>query len=100
MAVPAGPQAVPPAVPPAIVATSAPLGPRLPATPTFVERIVERFPDIPPLPARPLVEEPAFPLVVVGAVALFVAITGRGDRRDPKLTRAVLDARDRGIGFS
>lgn len=91
----------PEAIPVAVVATSAPLDAPTLATPTFVERVIDRFPDIPPLPVGPpLVEDPAFPLVIVGALALFVAITSRGDRRDPKLIRAELDARDREIGFS
>ena len=98
--------AVPPRVgPQQLVGPLAPvvaqLDPPMLASPTFVERIVERFPDIPTLPARPsLIDDPAFPLALVALLGLFLAITGRGDRRDPKLTKAELDARGREIGFS
>lgn len=85
------------------------MGP-LPAAepPPVVAQVVVPVPDLPewsarlsPLPTRPpALDEPGFPALVLAMLALFVVITGRGDRRDPKLVRAELDADSHEVGFS
>lgn len=58
-----------------------------------------------PAPSRwapfvPALDEPAFPAVLLAALGLFLALFGRGDRRDPKLVEAVVDDRAKDVDFS
>lgn len=85
---------VPAAVPVPVPVVSAP------ARPALLEHVVDATPAVPGWVGGPALDEPAFPALVLVLLALFVVVTGRGDRRDPKLVRADLHGRDRAVGFS
>lgn len=92
-AIPSAP-ALAPSAPATVEAT--PAQPHRAAAP----QVVGAMPPVPDWHGIPSLDEPAFPALVLVLLGLFVLITGRGDRRDPKLVRADLDAREREVGFS
>lgn len=47
----------------------------------------------------PPIDHPAFPGLLLGMLAGFAALACRGDRRDPKLNRSMIDDRDRRTSF-
>lgn len=95
----AGGAALVPAVPSSAPDATAVLDPAEPAR-GVVSQVVGAMPPVPDWPGIPSLDESAFPTLALVLLGLFVVITGRGDRRDPKLVRADLDARGHEVGFS
>ncbi len=79
-------------------ATTAP-SPAPPPRRAVLERAFQVIKE-PHLPSVPATRDPALPLLLIVTMAGCAAVLGRGDRRDPKLSRSSIDPGSRGIGFS